>query len=342
MEQNTAIQPQLPLVTVIMPVRNEARWIAHSVRAVLNQDYSPERVEILIADGCSDDQTVSIVRGLGHAGRIHILANSQQTQSAGLNRALEIASGDVIVRVDGHTVIAPNYLRCCVESLCVTEAECVGGSIEPVGITTMGQIIAAACKSPFAVPTVFRVSRQSQDADTVYMGAWPRRVFDAGMRFDESLSVNEDYEFSYRLRKAGGRIFFSSELCSEYHGRQSLPALAHQYFRYGFWKSKTLIKHPLSLRIRQLVAPAMTAFLILCAFLSQFNPVFSLLWLSGAAAYSAANLAFSLTIARQKGWWMLPGLPLAFLSIHLCWGSGFWLGLFYHLSHRVRMSASAP
>ncbi|HVU11789.1 MAG TPA: glycosyltransferase family 2 protein [Phototrophicaceae bacterium] len=332
---------QTPLVTVIMPVRNEAEWIARSVGAVLAQDYPPEQVEILLADGCSDDQTVSIVQGLRDASRVRVLANPQRIQSAGLNRALAAASGDVIVRVDGHTVIAPDYLRCCVETLRLTGAECVGGSIEPVGLTTMGRIIAAASKSPFAVPTIFRVSRRSQDVDTVYLGAWPRRVFDAGLRFDENLIANEDYEFNYRLRHAGGHIFFSTELCSEYHGRQSLPALARQYFRYGFWKPKTLIKHPSSLRLRQLAAPALIAFLILCVFLSGLNPTIRVLGLSGAALYLVTNLAFSLSVAWRDNWWMLPRLPLVFLTIHLCWGSGFWLGMFYHLSHVLRCAISA-
>jgi succinoglycan biosynthesis protein ExoA len=163
-----------PFVTVIMPVYNEEAFIARSLGAVLAQDYPPERFEILVVDGMSQDATRRVVQSLPNAQRVRIIDNPQRLQAAAMNIALPYAKGEVIVRVDGHTIIAPDYLRACVRALQNTGAWNVGGGMHPVGETPMGKAIAAASRSAFAVPTAFHVSQQPAYTDTVYMGAWWR------------------------------------------------------------------------------------------------------------------------------------------------------------------------
>ncbi|MBE2270890.1 MAG: glycosyltransferase family 2 protein [Anaerolinea sp.] len=319
--------PDRPFVSVIMPVRNEAAFIERSLGAVLAQDYPSDRCEIIIADGMSDDDTRAIIQRLPGSERIRILDNPRRLQAPGLNLALAAARGDVIIRVDGHTIIAPDYVTQCVGALHETGAANVGGAMDPVGITPMGQAIAAAGKSPFAVPTAFHVSQRAQPTDTVYMGAWQRSIFDQVGGFDERFAINEDYELNFRIRQAGGTIYFSPDIRSQYYGRQTLRALAKQYFRYGQWKVQTLRKHPASVRPRQVVAPLFVAALIGGAALSFVSRVFLILFVMGICLYQFLNSAAAYKTTRRAGgasWWRV---MLVFWTIHLAWGSGFWVGL---------------
>jgi cellulose synthase/poly-beta-1,6-N-acetylglucosamine synthase-like glycosyltransferase len=315
----------LPFVTVIMPVRNEARLIARSLGAVLAQDYPSGRMEILVIDGDSDDETASIARSMAADDpRARILRNPGRIVSRALNIGIDAARGDVIIRVDGHTVIAPDYVRRCVECLRATGADNVGGPQRFIGLTSMGRAMAVAYRSRFGVPSRFTVSRRAEYADTVYMGAWPRAVFERVGRFDESLAVNQDYEHSYRIRKAGGRIYLTPEIRSEYYGRQTLGGLWRQFFRYGEGKFVVLAKHPASARPRHLVAPALVAALIVGAALALFSRRIARLWRLMLLSYGLANAAASIQAAQRDGWDLLPRLPLVFACMHLAWGSGFW------------------
>jgi GT2 family glycosyltransferase len=194
----------------------------------------------------------------------------------------------------------------------------------------MGRAIAAAGKSPFAVPTAFHVSTQAQDTDTVYLGAWRRELFDRIGLFNPRVNINEDYEFNVRIRKAGGRVHLSPAIQSQYFGRQTLRALARQYFRYGLVKVRTLKEHPRSLRLRHLVAPLFVAGLLIGAVLALLHPVFFALWLSGIGLYALANITASAAAARGD-LNLLWRLPVIFLTIHLSWGTGFWVGIVHSL-----------
>lgn len=325
------------LVSVVMPVRNEEDCIARSLSAVLNQDYPPELTEILVVDGLSNDRTLEIIKTLADAERVRVLTNPCRIQSAGLNAAIRQVRGEIILRVDGHTVIAPDYVRQCVTLLKETGAYNVGGPLNPVGVTPMGRAIASASQSRFAVPGAFHKSSTSQYTDTVYLGAWPRWVLEAVGGFDENLPVNEDYELNYRIRWAGGRIYLSSAIRSHYFGRQTLHALAQQYFRYGKGKTGTLRKYPASIRPRQLVAPTFIGALLGGISLAAIIPLIGWLWLLMLSAYLVATGAFSLAVARRAGYALFWRVPLVFLTIHLAWGVGFWAGLLgggFHLPRR--------
>jgi len=316
-----------PFVTVIMPVYNEEAFIARSLGAVLAQDYPPERFEILVVDGMSQDATRQVVQSLPEAQRVRIIDNPQRLQAAAMNIALPYAKGEVIVRVDGHTIIAPDYLRACVRALQNTGAWNVGGGMHPVGETPMGKAIAAAGRSAFAVPTAFHVSQQPAYTDTVYMGAWWRWALERVGGFDPNFAINEDYELNYRIRAAGGKIYFSPEIRSDYHCRQTLAALWRQYYRYGIGRVQTLRKHPRSLRARQLAAPLFVAGVFGGALIAPFNASLRALWLLGLALYGVVNLFFSWRTARRHGMDHLLRLPLVFLTIHTAWGLGFWRGV---------------
>lgn len=321
-----------PLVTIIMPVRNEEHFIARSLGAVLAQRYPADRMEILVADGESDDATRTVIAHLPDTARVRIIANPRRTQAAGMNAALAVAQGEVVIRVDGHSVIAPDYVAACVAELKRTEAHNVGGSMIPVGTTAEGKAIAAACASPFAVPTAFHVGQAGQFTDTVYLGAWPRWVLDRVGGYDTRMILNEDYELNVRIRQAGGRIYLSPAIQSRYYGRQTLGALARQYFRYGRAKVGALRKAPTSLRPRQLVAPAFVTALVavvplaIASLAAHLGWLF-VAWLAVMLAYVALNLAFAFVAARRAGMGLFWRIPPAFATIHVAWGAGFWAGV---------------
>ena len=330
----------LPLVTILLPVRNEAAFIARCLGAVLAQDYPADRLEVLVADGESEDGTPDLIRALPGDERVRIVPNPARIQAAGLNLLIREAQGDILVRVDGHTLIAPDYVRACVNALRETGAWNVGGPMRPEGTTPMGRAIAAAGMSPFAVPSAFHVSAAAAFTDTVYLGAWPRWVFDRVGGYNEHVGVNEDYELNVRIRKAGGTVYLTPAIQSVYYGRQTLGALGRQYRRYGQSKVKTLSAHPNSVRPRHLVAPALVAALAtgfpLAVFLRPIRFLTALLVL----AYSAATLLASLDAASKSGWALLPRLPAVFATMHLSWGAGFWMGLVREGALRVRQAAA--
>lgn len=234
-----------PSVSVIMPVYNEAAFIERSLGAVLAQDYPHDRMEILIADGMSTDATRDVVAGL--MGRnpnvsLKVLDNPSRLMASGMNVALACAKGELTIRVDGHTVIAPDYVRECVAQLQRTGADNVGGRMEAVSESSFGQSIALATSSPFGVGGArFHYSAQEEWVDTVYMGAWPREVFERVGLFDEEQVRNQDDEFNYRLLSHGGKILLSPRIKSKYYNRSTPGSLWQQYFEYGYWKVPAVI-----------------------------------------------------------------------------------------------------
>jgi GT2 family glycosyltransferase len=324
---------------VIVPVRNEERHIAACLESILAQDYPAERVEVLVVDGRSIDDTRSIVAGFARRDRrVRLFDNPGQWVAAGLNIGIRAAAGEVIARVDGHTVLEPDYVSSCVRYLEETGADNVGGMMRPASASYLGRAIGLATSSPFAAGDArFRYSQRAGFVDTVYLGAFRRAVFDRVGGFDERLARNQDYELNFRLRQAGGRIFYTPAIRSWYYGRESLRGLWRQYFDYGRWKAVVIRRAPRSARPRQLVAPALVASVVGLA-VAALTPTPShprtggkrlpaLLLAAVGGSYLAASLLASIVVAARRGWRYLPALPAAYAVVHVAWGLGFWRGL---------------
>lgn len=337
-----------PLVTVIMPIRNEAAYIARSLGAVLSQDYPNECMEIIVVDGMSDDSTRAIVADMQARcpqPQIYLLDNPARIVPTALNIGLQRARGEVIIRVDGHCEIAPDYVRHCVELLQKTGADNVGGMWITVGETFVARAIALAQSSPFGIGNVaYRTQRLTSGyVDTVPFGAYPRSVFDRVGEFDESLTRHQDYEFNCRVRAAGGRIYYDPSVRSQYYSRATLRKLAQQYFEYGYWKAVVALRNPRALAWRHYAPIALVLALGLglpASFLSApLRLMYGALW----GLYACACVGASLLACKAGGWRYLPLLPAAFATIHLCWGSGFWWGVLSRLGtfRRTRSESRA-
>jgi GT2 family glycosyltransferase len=277
----------------------------------------------------SDDGTREIVRSLAAAhSNLKLIDNPGRIVPTGLNAALRVAQGEVIIRVDGHTLVAPDYARQCVAALQRLHADNAGGRMNSIGQGAFGEAVALATSSPFGVGGArFHYSDQEEWVDTVYMGAWPRRVFDEIGLFDEEMVRNQDDEFNYRLLKHGGKILLSPTIKSLYTVRGSPTRLWKQYFQYGYWKVRVLQKHPHQMRLRQFVPPTFVISLLAALILALFTTVGCWLLAGITAAYLAANLSTSLVTTAQRGWKHLLFLPLAYAILHLSYGLGFLAGL---------------
>lgn len=241
-----------PLVTIAMPCLNEAPFIEACLRSVQAQTYPRDRTEILIADGGSTDGTLGILERLVREdGRIRVLDNPDRVQAAGLNRVLQAARGEVIVRMDVHCEYATDYVEKCIEVLDRTGADNVGGAARCRGTTAFQQAVCAALRSPLGAGGAPHWDAGTEGfVQTVPFGAFRREVFARIGPWDPAALTNEDAELNQRLVAAGGRIYLSPEIVFHYAPRASLRALARQYYRYGRGRARTLLKHRRFLTIR--------------------------------------------------------------------------------------------
>jgi len=329
---------RLPTVSIIMPVRDEARYIERSLGAVAAQDYPQHLLEIIVADGMSTDGTRSILQNLrAEHPNLRVIDNPRKIVSTGLNAALGLARGEMIIRVDGHCEIARDYVRCCVAHLLGKDVDGVGGPIETMGETSTAQSIALAMSSRFGVgDSAFRTVRdRPMLVDTVAFPAYRREAVLKAGPFDEELVRNQDDEYNYRLRDSGGKLLLAPDVHSRYYSRSSLGRLWKQYFQYGHWKVRVLQKHIGQMCLRQFVPPAFVLALLggTCIFLLRPHSGVLLAFVGGA--YALANLASSVWVASHRGWRHLPLLPVVFAILHIGYGFGFLTGLI-RFAHRWR------
>jgi glycosyltransferase involved in cell wall biosynthesis len=319
-----------PTVSLLVAARNESAYIDACLRSLLRQDYPQELLEVLIYDGQSTDETWAIAERL-IAGKINfrIRENSKQIQAAAWNLGIKECHGEIVSIVSGHAEFAQNYVSSAVETLLRTNADMVGGTVRARNFGIVGNAIASALSTSFGVGGAnFRYTEVEKQTDTVFMGFCWRILYEKIGGYDEELVRNQDDEFSYRLRKAGGRIICNPKIVSYYSNRSSLGGLWTQYYHYGFWKIRVLQKHPRQMRLRQFVPPAFVAALCISSLLA-FSPALFPLFLIIPVIYLMANIGATFWTAAKYSWRSLPLLPIIFAILHFSYGLGFLVGLVY-------------
>ena len=306
-----------PRVSVLVPARNEARHIERCVRSILAQEVEGG-LELLVVDGLSEDGTAALASAAG----ARVVSNPERIIPAALNRGLEEAGGEVILRFDAHAEMPAGYVRACLMALAEEEAANVGGWREARGEGPWGHAVAGALRSRLGVGNA-RIWRRPapgegrRDVDTVPLGCFPAERLRAAGGWRADLRANEDFELNDRLRAAGGRVVFDPAIWSVYHPRESLPAVARQYWGYGTWKAAVLLERPSSLRPRQL-APA----LLLAGAAAALLP-----GRSGPPARALLGL-YALLLAgagmRAGRDWRVPAV---IATMHAAWGAGLLGGL---------------
>ena len=328
-------------VSVIVPCYNEARTIGGLLDAIAGQTYPIDSLEVIVSDGGSTDATRAILSEHTRSrpqAQVRVVDNPDRSIPAALNRAIAVASGNVIVRLDAHAVPPPSYIARCVEVLTETQAANVGGvwDIRPGAEGWLARAIAVAVSHRLGAGDAgYRAGARAGETDTVPFGAFDRRWLERIGLFNEQLLTNEDYEYNYRIRQAGGRVWLDPTIRCVYFARPTLTALARQYWRYGFWKAHMLRRYPRSLRLRQAIPPAFVAALLILSMASLFSPVAAIGWIALTALYLAVLLgAALLRSVRGRDISLMVGLPAAWAMVHVCWGAGFLVGLVAALAQR--------
>ncbi len=319
------------LVSVIVPCRNEADHIDRFLGCLLQQKLPDDTtIEVLIADGSSDDGTRERIESWRcRRPNFRVIDNPRKIVSAGLNAAIREARGDVIIRMDVHTIYARDYIAECLRALRESGADNVGGPWVAAGSGYLSKAIALAFASRF-VSGGGRAHDPCYEGhlDTVYLGCWRRQAFEKYGLFDEELVRSQDNELNLRIERGGGRIWQTPRIRSRYAPRPSLRQLFQQYVQYGYWKVRVIRKHRIPASVRQLVPGGFVACLLLLAALSPFS-----LWAwSGLVAlavlYASASIAFSAVVCvKRRHWKFLPVMPAVFAAYHFGFGYGFLQGV---------------
>jgi glycosyltransferase involved in cell wall biosynthesis len=318
-------------VTIAMPSFNEEHYIEACIASVKAQDYPPELVEILIADGRSTDRTREILARLSEADpRIRMIDNPARLQAAGLGLIVKQATGDVIVRMDVHAEYAPDYVRRCVEVLERTGADNVGGAQRAKARTPFQRALCAALASPLGVGGAkYRSADAEGLVDTVFLGAFRRRVFETIGLWDPGAITNEDAELNQRILDAGGQIYLSKDIVVHYFPRESLSALAKQYFRYGRGRARTLLK----LGAFPTLRPLLPFFLVSGGAALLLTPPLWPLAPAALATYALATGAEAVRVGQKLGARAIPTVWSIFPVLHASHGAGFAAGLWQYLRH---------
>lgn len=313
-----------------MPVRNEASYIAQSLNSIAAQSYPRDRIQVLVVDGMSDDRTRDLASeaALSTGLDLEILDNPGKIAPSALNVGLDHAKGEIIVRVDGHCELGPEYVRSCVDLLQSQRADGVGGPIETVGVGFVAKSIAIAMSSTFGVGgSAFRtINDRELYTDTVAFPGYTRGVIRKAGRFNEELVRNQDDEYNFRIRELGGRILLSPRIRSRYYSRSSLKSLWRQYFQYGYWKVRVLQLHPRQMCARQFVPFVFVLTILVLGLAGFFSTVALVALIAVLGLYFVANFVASVVAAREN-LLQTPVIMLSFLILHISYGLGSLFGL---------------
>ncbi len=324
-----------PAVSVIMPVINEELHLAESVNRILAQEYAGS-LNVVIAVGPSKDRTREVAEELQRASdRVTVVENPTGRTPAGLNAAIAAATGDVIVRVDGHAMIPVDYVAIAVETLERTGADNVGGIMAAEGVTDFGVAVARAMTSKFGVGGAsFHVGGGEGPALTVYLGTFRRSALDRVGGYDETMVRAQDWEMNLRIRETGGLIWFTPAMLVTYRPRATVGALARQYHDYGRWRREVVRRYPDTLSLRYLAAPVAVAAICVGLILVVLGLVLGQNWMTilgliPPVGYALANLLASVASALSSprlSWRSALCLPMVYGTMHLTWGAGFLRG----------------
>ncbi len=325
----------LSIVSVIVPCRNEHGHVAAFAASALAQRLPAGwQLEVIVADGGSEDGTVEVLSRLAAADtRLQVVANPQRIVSTGLNRALAEACGEIIVRMDVHTTYAPDYVAECIAALARTGADNVGGpgrAEVDAGAGATQEAVVAAFQSPLvAGGALSRRLDHEGLVDTVYLGAWPRATFDRYGPFDEALVRNQDDEHNLRIVRGGGRVWQSARIRSAYRPRASLGRVFRQYLQYGYWKPFVMKKHGQPAALRHLV-PAL--FVVAIAIASFVSIVVPNAWVVAGLgiAYLCIVVTMTAGVARaaRPSASALIRVPAVIVCSHVAYGIGSLAGWF--------------
>lgn len=318
-------------VSLIIPVRNEAKFIEKCIQTILKQDYALDKIEAIFVDGLSEDNTKEIINrySIEYPSTIRYLKNPNKTAPYAMNIGINNSVGHYIIRLDGHAEYPDNYISQCVATLKRTGADNVGGLLVTRGHGVVGKAFAKVTSSVFGVGNAgFRINASSGYVDTVPFGAFKRDTFTKYGLYDKRLTRRQDYELNCRIRKNGGKIYLDSDINLIYHCRSTIPGILEQSYQKGKWNIITAKLCPGTMSLRHLVPFIFVLSLIIFPILAYFIPFFKWILIGELGLYLLFNVAYSIKLADgfREALLMIILYPLN----HITYGLGSLVGLIYN------------
>ena len=322
------------MVTVMVPCRNEKDFIHLCLDSIIEQDYPKTQLEVLVIDGMSEDGTREVIeKYTNEHSYIKFLNNRKKITPAAMNIGIRNAKGDIIMKLDAHTVYKKNYISNCVKYLNDYGADNVGGVLKaiPKDDTLLAKSIVIAISHPFGVgSSFFRIgSKRPIWVDTVSFGCYRKEMFKKIGLYDENLARGQDMELNQRLRKAGGKILLHPDIISNYYPRSNFIAFFENKVIDGFWAIYPLkfVKH-MPVALRHIVPLVFVTSLLGLGILSLVFPMFFWLFLLILISYFWSSFYCSGRIAlKKRDWRYVFFMPFIFALLHISYGFGSFLGL---------------
>ncbi len=334
---------KIPKISIVIPCRNEEKYISLCIHSILDQNYPTDKIEVLVCDGMSDDKTrVELQQISIHHPNIKLLDNIKKTTPYALNLGIQNASGDYVIILGAHAELKHDYLQNCMKTFDENpNVHCVGGVLENVYENQISKVIGMAMSSPFGVGNAhFRTESRDGLVDTVAFGCYKKEVFTKIGLFDTELIRNQDDEFHFRMAKKEMKIYLNRSIRSKYFVRASFNKLSLQYFQYGYWKVFVNRKHNSVTTLRQLIPPLFVLTIIVGSIASCFSKIAFISYLLLIQFYLLASVFFALRKSTRLD--DIPGILLAFYTLHFSYGTGYLKGILdFYLLNRNPSSESS-
>lgn len=323
-------------VSVVIPVRNEEKYIKKCIESILFQDYPKNELEVIFVDGVSEDSTVDIIKEYAQKHEyIRLVSNPHKFVQHALNIGMKMAIGEYIVRMDAHSEYENDYITNCINFIEETGASNVGGPMHACArssdtgcIPGIQSVVAAAYHSSFALGGGKNHALDYEGfADTVFLGAFRKSDIERLGYYDERLIRNEDDDLCFRMKENGMKIFITPKIKSIYFPRSKYREVFKQYFEYGMWKVAVIKKHGNPARLSHIIPMMFVAFLVIFGIGSIFSKVFRWIFFPTIALYVILNAYFSFTSKKVSSLSDKFKLMLVHFLMHISYGLGFWAGI---------------
>jgi len=322
------VKKKFPLISVVIPIRNEEKYIIQCLENVRKQDYPKEKMEILVIDGMSTDKSREEIDEFHKKNpdfNVLIISNPKIERFPAMNIGIKKSNGDIVMRIDARTVIPKNYIKTCLKDLEKTGADNVGGIQKPKSTTLTQKAIGIAMSHPFGVGNAqFRLGKKSGFVNSAYLGFFRKEIFKKVGLFDESSGmITEDSDINFRIRKAGGKVYLNRNNFAYYYPRDSLRGLWSLYFRYGGGRAGYFYKHK-NLQLRQTIPLLFLLSLGVSIIFSFFFDFFIFVLIAILIPYILADLFFSITCSiKHSSIKIFFKLLIIFPLMHFSWAFGF-------------------
>lgn len=320
------------IVSVIVPLRNEEKYIDKCIQSIFNQDYALKNIEVIFVDGLSQDKTQEIILSYNkiYPQIIKLLKNENKTVPHAMNIGIKNSIGKYIMRLDAHSEYPNDYISKCISTIEKYDVDNVGGLVITKGSGFIGDIFSKVLSSKFGVGNSgFRTNSSSGYVDTVPFGTFRREVFEKYGFYDERLIRNQDYELNYRIRKNGGSIYLNSDIKLTYYCRNTIHEIIKQSYNNGKWNVFTYKMCPGSMSLRHFVPLIFVSSIIILSMLCFFNRIFEYILTFEMLVYFSLNAIFSLKLASDVK--QMTVLIILHVIFHITYGIGSLIGLFKHI-----------